>query len=197
MLRHHFWKENRKVLFINCCKSSSLISSCCDNDCNKRVIVVKNTLPDLAVLSWHSSDTFNGMFPTGLKGAGLTAFPFNPALISPVGSINLLRHKSFYRLTEQLSYALLYCTHRCYCRSTRLNISFQIIHSRWCSVPAVSGMIDIIVLIPHFPISTLHLFWSLRQEEIVWLTCTVTNHSLMCCSGELMIQVCWRIHREH
>lgn len=74
------------------------------------------------------------MFPTALKGAGLTAFPFNPALILSVGSRNLLRHKSFYRLTEQLSYALLYCTHSCCCRSTRLNIFLQaddVLHLQW------------------------------------------------------------------
>jgi len=64
------------------------------------------------------------MFPAGLKGAGLTASPFNPALILPVGPINLLRHKSFYRLTEQLSYALLYSLQVNY---SRLNISFQIV----------------------------------------------------------------------
>lgn len=140
------------MLFING-QFFSLTSGCCANDCNSVSLWLKTHISKSPFISWRSSDTFKGMFPTALKGAGLTAFPFNPALIRPVGSINLLRHKSFYRLTEQLSYALLYCycTHSCCCRSTRLNIFLQA-QMMFC-INCIAAYSDV--------------------EETVWFTCTL------------------------
>lgn len=120
------------------------------------------------------------MFPTALKGAGLTAFPFNPALILSVGLINLLRHKSFYRLTEQLSYALLYCTHSCCCRSTRLNIFLQaddVLHLQWTDwfLDPCTSRIILQLILGKIDIDQPHFACDIQTQEcweIFWLLAT-------------------------